>query len=218
MFKKIISSYKLKNVLKPRNIVATVFLLAICLVIGIIIHECGHIIATWICGGSIKSIILFGFQLYPEINLSDWHGIVARVAWDGVKSEWKHGFILFMGAGTTMIAAYMLLLIVSFLRNKQTWKVLFITVLSIGCAWDIITYSLLPIIGIPHRIIIGYYYTEPVEGMILMGIPKTVGVMIVVLHMFIYHFVLFEILLKEISAIKDIKADKSIQGTIAVNT
>ena len=205
---------RLNEILKPHFLVAVFFMLAGCLVLEIIIHECGHMVTTWILGGKTTRIVFFGFQLYPGIDFSKWEGLKASVPFEGIQSNWEAGLILFMGAGTATIVAYLLLLVPAIHRKTRKWTCAFLIILSIGCAWDIITYTLLPLFGLPNRLVVGRVFAEPLAGSELMGMPKTYVVIAVVLHFALYHVLLAIMLVKIYKAILRCEANHSIQAPL----
>ncbi len=187
---------------KPRVLVTGLMLIAACVVSEIAIHECGHMLAIWICGGRINSVFFFGFQLYPDVVLTKWHGLMAQVPSDGIKSDWGHGFIALMGAGTSLVIAYLLLLPLGLYRKAINWFFIFLMLLALGCAWDSITYVLLPLMGLPHRLVTGSVYAEPLEGLALMGIERSYGVIAVLIHFLLYHVLLFLIVSRRLGITK----------------
>jgi hypothetical protein len=164
---------------------------------GTIIHEGGHCLSAVALGGHVAMIVVFpGVELYPEIKLDlrrHWP-VIGGCDYDGIDSRAGRGFILFMGSGSNLIVAYIVLIVAAFIKPR--WLCIMLILQAIVYGWDIITYSTLPLFGIPHHVIIGGRDPEPLLGATRMGCPKIVYFALLFLHFALFHFVLTSVVLK----------------------
>jgi hypothetical protein len=165
-------------------------------VFGTIIHEGGHCLSAVALGGRVKMIIVFpGIELYPKIKLDRWDfGVLAGCDTDGVNSKTGKGFVTFMGSGSNLIAAYLVLVTAIFIKPK--WLCIMLILQAMVYGWDIITYSILPLFGIPHHVIMGGRRSEPLLGALSMGCPKFVYFVSLFVHSVLLHSVIVGIVLK----------------------
>jgi hypothetical protein len=142
---------------------------------GLLMHEFGHAIVICIFGGRItKVVFISGIQVYPYFSMVEWNGLFGYLDYK-TPSEIVHskinGLIYFMGSGATALSALAISLVLQFCF-EGTWRK---TLLLLAGLWplDIITYSIFPILGLPHWIILGGRLPEPLHGAIRMGVSAT---------------------------------------------
>jgi hypothetical protein len=173
-----------------------VFTLFLATIFGTIIHEAGHCLTAVALGGRIKMIRMIpGIEIYPQVKFVGWDfSTFGGCSTTGVKSQVGKGFGHFMGSGSTLIVAYLLLLASRFI--KQKWICIMLLLQALIYAWDIISYSVFPLFGLRHWLIIGGLYPEPLRGAITMGCPQAVYFVCLLMHLVVFHIVLIGIVRK----------------------
>lgn len=153
------------------------------LLLNIFFHEIGHSIPVLISGGSIKRIVIFGIELIPDFGRNSHLDLVAffSPSWylgQATNNFWL-GLMLFSGSGFTLLISYISIFSLWFCKVKRTLR-LFLIVSSFHFL-DILTYSFLPLLGFPHRLIVGSHNMEPVEGLMKMGLSKTSSLLLILI-------------------------------------
>jgi len=158
------------------------------LIAGSLIHEGAHIVVQMIGGSQLKEVVVMpGIQLYPRFALVHWSGYVAGVSLTKCSEQYINGLSLMMGSSLNAIASYLLLAIIfRFPINGRKKFVILLT--SFILAWDLIGYSIFPLLSLRHWIFIGGNYCEPIAGASMLGIPIWLSYFIVFAHFVFYHF------------------------------
>lgn len=163
--------------LKKKYVYVTLLILVllISIPIEITIHEFGHVLPFISKGGEVKKLVVMSHQIYPDflaIDDSPERTSYSYATWPpeyDVK-EYDIGLSEFLGSGFPMAISIFSILLLWTFKPKGIVRII-LTVASLFVL-DILTYSLLPQMGMPHRLIAGSLYAEPIEGLCKMGIPK----------------------------------------------
>lgn len=145
---------------------------AIGFVMGASIHESGHAIVALSYGRHIEELRIGPcLQIYPKLKLVTINRDFGEVQHDPPQSRLEEGLREIAGSGSTAIVAFlgMILLRRLHLTRRKSFTA---CVVNIVLAWDIISYSIFPRIGLRHWIFVGGADTEPLRGVILLGIPE----------------------------------------------
>ncbi len=150
-----------------------------------LMHEVGHAATLLVLGGEVRQFVMVpGIQFWPTLEFITWNGFAGMV-W---AEEWMPGteqaWFELMGAGTTLILAYLGLPLVRWTRgNVRLWIALF----SAFCAWDVILYSILPPLGIRHWLTFGGYKAEPYDAALKLEIFIWEYWVYMAVHVVFYH-------------------------------
>lgn len=176
--------------------------LFVAIISGSAFHELGHGLMAVTLGGDFSALCIWpGIQVYPEISFDDMHIFILGYAdIKNVEINWKIGLVNLMGSLTTAIISYCLVGLAAFCRSKSI--ALSLLVISIIYAWDIILYSILPMIGLKHGLFIGGDIAEPFLGAQKIGVPNWFYFMCLALHILIYNYCLCSIWKKKVMLIK----------------
>lgn len=156
---------------RPRESIFVICVVLVTAVCSLIIHEGGHVAVTICYGGTIESVSMMpGLQLYPEIKPVRWTGYVCRVRHSGIRDLRKSALRKLMGSLSTMVAAYVLLVIVAGVPRRYVLK-RYLLIASLVLAWDMIAYCIFPQFGLRHYIFVGGYLDEPIVGAYGVGVP-----------------------------------------------
>ena len=151
-------------------------------VLSMVVHEAGHGVTAMVLGGKITLIeVMPGIQLYPTVELRPWDGVIARVDNTPLNAPFREGLVLFLGSGSTAVVSYGLIAYLLASRPKGLARFAVLS-MAIICAWDIITYSVFPAMGLRHWAIIGGVTVEPLDGAVMMGITPMAYYIGLVLH------------------------------------
>jgi hypothetical protein len=176
---------------------ATVPTLLASLAVGAIVtktcHEGGHALAALACGCRIREIrIMPGIQVYPSLKRAACRTVA--IAYTEPSGPRRQGFVAFMGTGLTTLLAYLLLALLVWLRPSGYYRT-FLAVMAVLAAWDMYSYSTLPLLGLRRFVVFGGSHAEPVHAMELMGIPKAPFLIAVAASFLVFHSLLVLILL-----------------------
>lgn len=139
-------------------------------ILGIILHEAAHTIAILFFGGKIEAIILSPYiQIYPEIRFLPFNNHMGDVIHTPQLSDNAEGLIALSGSGLTGFIALWGLFLIQKISLKKSVRIV-TTIMFLIFAWDIISYSILPNIGLLHWGFIGGETAEPLIGALLLGI------------------------------------------------
>jgi hypothetical protein len=153
-----------------KKIIKYIGVVCIAFIIRLIIHESGHLVTAIILEAKIKYIVIMpGIKLYPEIALEAWKGWGAAIDYTLENgTPFKSGLIALMGSGSAALVGYLTTLLLFFLKKPGLFQIGLLA-FSLICAWDMITYSILPEIGLKHWIFFGGALPEPMIGAVYMG-------------------------------------------------
>ena len=157
--------------------------------LNVLLHELGHAVVLEIGGGKTDFITMMpGLEIYPELKVIPWNGYAGMVQPERWPDPPYWYWFYFMGSGSTLLAAYLCLPIIAWTRGAVRVTV---AMFAVWCAWDIILYSTLPLVGIPHWVLFGGPTAEPYLA--------AMGLEILVWEYFIYlavHTLFFHLLLR----------------------
>lgn len=164
--------------------------------IGMLVHEGGHTVVALAYGGKVTYVeILTGFKLYPGVELVPWTRSVARVGFDLPKiTKFQSGFLALAGSGATAFLSYLALAIGW--KQRGLAKLFWLWLAGL-MAIDIVTYSLLPLIGLDHWVFVGGGYPEPYYGARAMGVPAWVYFPVIVAHALLSGWLVYQAIRKE---------------------
>ena len=156
-------------------------------ILGLFIHECGHGVTAELLGGEFKALFVFpGIQVWPQLGLpypGEWHGYVGLAhfaygpEWDS--DSWRVGAVHIMGSGSTLLIAVLALGALSYFHPKGWLRLLLLS--SSFMFIDLLFYTFLPLMGLPHWIFFGGRSPEPLEGALQLGIPQWLFLVFVIL-------------------------------------
>jgi hypothetical protein len=145
-----------------------------------VVHESGHALTARAFGSRIESVhmdwpLKFGFF---------------RVAYAQPDRPWQRGLSDLMGTGATSILAYVLVVLVLWLR-PALWVRTAVLCVAIVCAWDMFLYATLPLFGLRRGLVMGGRHAEPVEGAAMIGIPPWVFLSGLAVGFIVFHTLLY---------------------------
>lgn len=171
-----------------------VFAVVLCLVV----HEGGHAVTAKLLSQPIYSITVApGVQLYPQLRLVPWNGgFFGKVDFAEPQESWKMGLIRVMGCGTTALLSYGIIGAAFYLGKSRRMIAAILRITAIVFAWDILTYAVMPEVGLQHFIFFGGSVAEPVEAAQLLKIPLPLFWTLLALHAAAFHFLFRQCLRK----------------------
>jgi hypothetical protein len=154
-----------------RTIIRRILIVAVVALAGLLLHEAGHGLVAMLLGGRITAFqVIPGVQLYPAL---EWRGPDLNVAWIAFElpggTPWQFGLIALMGGGTTALLGALAGLALWALRPRgpaRDWLLAAAALLPL----DLLAYSVFPVFGLRHWIVIGGARPEPAIGAQGMGI------------------------------------------------
>ena len=173
----------------------TVLLITISIIIGCIIgtltHEFGHLLIALLFDCKVSMVRLFPFlQIFPEIRLVDFNLDFGEIIVDLPNSQIGLGLFYLAGSGLNAILSIIFVFILR--KYKISVKqILFFFPIILIMALDIIFYSVFPVLGLPHWIIIGGMSPEPLDGALLLGFPQFIYFICLILYsVFVFFFII----------------------------
>jgi len=153
---------------------------------GLFVHELGHGITTQVLGGQFKGLYVFpGVQVWPSPGRpydGEWGLDVGQVDAEPGEGwgEWQRGLVLLMGSGSTMMLAALAFVTLWLLRPKGWLS--YVLIAEALLYLDILFYTIMPEwFGLRHWVFIGGRYPEPLEGAEMMGCPRMLFLMFILL-------------------------------------
>jgi len=167
---------------------AVVFAVVLCLCV----HEAGHAVTARLLSRPIASITFApGVQVYPELKRVPWNGgYLGKVDLGEMSASWQTGLIRLMGCGTTALLSYGMMGAVFYVARRRRMTVAILRITATVFAWDILTYSVMPELGLQHFIFFGGSVQEPVEAAQLLGVPLLLFWILLALHAAAFHILL----------------------------
>lgn len=158
-----------------------------------ICHEGGHALTALACGCTIRQIrIMPGIQIYPSLKRAACRTVA--ISYTEPAGPRRRGFVAFMGTGSTTLLAYLLLALLGWLRPSGYCRT-FLAVMAVLAAWDMYSYSTLPLLGLKRFVVFGGSHAEPVHAMELMGVPRAPFLIALAVSFLVFHSLLVLILL-----------------------
>jgi len=171
VFPKLGVSIKYKTLLLP---------LALLIPLGLFmdfIHEFGHAIWGTAVGGTLASMKIAYFEIFPRPAITS-QFVLGYVDVHGLSTDSQYGLFLLGGSLTTNIVSWVLALTQLKLNLGQKKSVALKTLGLFGLL-DLPLYVLLPQIGLQHWLFLGGHVPEPLIGARKIGIPDIVFYVIV---------------------------------------
>jgi hypothetical protein len=178
------------------NLTKTIAIVAVSLLLGFTMggcmHELGHGLTALLLGGQVDDLWVFpGVDLYPQPGFSlvdEFPFNLGGCTTSGLDAPWKSNVEALMGSGSTMIVAYLILLIP--VLPKAHWITCVAILFSCILAWDIILYSTLPLIGLRHSVFVGGSKAEPFLAAVALGVPCWLYFLLLISHAVVIHVLL----------------------------
>ena len=173
--------YQLRSVLVYAVILGTVS------VVGLIIHELGHGLTAEILGGEFKTFFVMpGIQLWPHPGKpypGTWPGYIGLAQFGygpgWTVDSWQVGIILLMGSGSTLLVGICALSTL-WVFHPLGWLRYVFRVSSLMFI-DVLFYTFLPTVGLRHWIFFGGHTPEPLEGALILGVPRWIFMLVIAL-------------------------------------
>ena len=154
------------------------------------IHEFGHSLPVLVKGGGITRMVVYGYELIPDF------GRRSHISLTGFTvPKWPEGYqptnfwlglMMFSGSGSTLLVAIIASLLLWIIKPKYILKN--ILVAFSFHSFDIFRYSFLGVLGSVHSVI---HRTEPIDGLIMMGLSKQESLAIVLIAVTIVMTIVF---------------------------
>lgn len=169
------------KITKSLRFIFLIGLIIVGILTNIVLHEFGHCLPAIYKGGSINRIVVLGYEIIPNIGMKTHFGLVAFASpnWaskNDPDNYWK-GITKLSGAAFTLFVSFISVIVLLLIKPKRLLRYLLL-IPAFGFL-DIFTYSFLELFGLPHRLIVGRIYAEPIEGMMQMGFSKTISLLLV---------------------------------------
>jgi hypothetical protein len=169
-------------------------LIMIGIVTNIVLHEFGHTLPAIFKGGSIKRIVVLGYEIIPNFGVSTHFGFsfsFSNVNWPNGydPTEFMIGLEQLSGAGFTLLVSFISVLLLLLIRARHMLRYILL-VLSYGFL-DMFTFTFLPLFGLPHRLFAGGVFSETTEGMLRMGFSKTISLLIILFCVSVAGYLLY---------------------------
>ncbi|WP_102798026.1 hypothetical protein [Bowmanella denitrificans] len=123
----------------------------------------------------IQNESAFKQQDYAFNLMQDWQGLAIwnpRIMQEPL-SQAQHGWVMFCGSAANLLIATICLLVLCLFKPHRVVRKL--SILGAMLAYDMLLYSLLPLLGLRHLVFWGGYTAEPVQGLILLGVPEQIA-------------------------------------------
>jgi hypothetical protein len=171
-----------------RTIAVFLVTLGMVWIVASFVHELSHGLTAQVLGGKFNWLYVWpGIQVWPHPGQpydGEWGTSIAKLAYttgQGWGSDsWQDGLVRLMGSGTNLLLAALALASL-WLFRPQGWprRLLIAETLMLE---DILLYTIPPeLFGLPHYFIFGGSKPEPVDGAELLGCPRWVFVILIVL-------------------------------------
>jgi hypothetical protein len=150
------------------------------------VHEFGHGFTVEALGGDFVALYARpGFQIYPRPGLryeGEWGTAFAKLVYsvDQDWDDWREGLVGLMGCGTNLVLAALALGGLWAARPRGWLRHLLIAEALMFT--DMLLYTVLPeLFGLPNMVFVGGRTPEPVNGAELLGCPRPLFVVLVVI-------------------------------------
>lgn len=159
-------------------------------IIGILFHEFGHLVIALIFDYHIEKIRITPFlEIFPEIKFVNFNSDFGEVIFEITDSQKGLGIYYLSGSGLNALISLLGVLLLRNFKLPDKWKI-YLYLISLILALDIICYSIFPLFGLPHWVIIGGTSPEPFEGAKLLGISAFVYYLCLIIYSaFVYIFI-----------------------------
>ena len=160
-------------------------------IIGASLHEGGHALVALSYSRQIQEIRIGPFiKIYPKIEIVSVSYDLGEVLHDSPQTPQEEGLREIAGSGLTAIVALFGIILLRWLPLSRRSK-LAICAANLVFAWDIISYSIFPRIGLRHWIIAGGVYAEPLRGALLLGMTESTYYISLAAYTGIIHWLAF---------------------------
>lgn len=179
---------KAMRIYRRRLLSAIAFLVTLTLVwvVAACIHELAHGLTAEALGGKFLWFSLWpGVQVYPhpgQLYEGEWGTSIAKAAYGYSQGweDWRNGLVLLMGSGSNLLLAA-LALGGLWLFRPRGWP-RFLLIAGVLMVEDMLLYAILPeLFGLRHYLVFGGVKPEPVDGAALLGCPRPLSVVSIVL-------------------------------------
>ena len=169
-----------------RPTLAFLVTLALVWIVASLIHEFGHGLTAEVLGGKFLWVYVWpGIQVYPNPGLpydGEWGTSIAKSAYalGPDWADWQDGLVKLMGSGINLALAAMALGALWRFRPQGRLRTLLIA--ETLMFEDILLYTVGPeLFGLPHYFVYGGSKPEPIDGAELLGCPRPVSVVLILL-------------------------------------
>lgn len=160
------------SLLNNTNFVLTVALLPpLALLMGFI-HEVGH--AAWgtAIGGTLSYMQVAYFVVYPKLVIASQFQLGSVIV-TGLSTSTQHGLFLLAGSLTTNIVAWLIGLLINTRKFSHRTE-LSLKIVGYFGLFDLPFYTIFPIFGLRHWIVLGANQPEPLIGARELGIADPI--------------------------------------------
>ena len=139
---------------------------------GAALHEAGHVIAGIAYGATIQQIRVGpALIVYPTVALGTANLDMGEVKQSAPKSRKEAGAWDLAGSGLTATVAIVILAVLRAVAKSTLFRISALAA-SLILAWDIVSYSIFPLLGWRHWIVLGGTDPEPLLGADLLGVAR----------------------------------------------
>jgi hypothetical protein len=171
-----------------RTVVVFLGILGLVWIVATLVHELAHGLTAQALGGKFNWLYVWpGIQIWPRPGQAydgEWGTSIAKLAYTSGPSwgsdSWQDGLVELMGSGANLLLAALALGSL-WLFRPQGW-LRYLLIAETLMIEDILLYSTVPeLFGLPHYFVCGGSKPEPVDGAELLGCPRHLFVILIVL-------------------------------------